>query len=802
MTRALLAPLVAMPVLLLLSCGSEPPPPPPPVATAPTQATATPTSPSPTPTEAVTATPPLTATTTPTPAPSPPATATPTPEPTPSPVTVTGPLLVFSETWGSASRVLVYDVDSERYWIALDSPRRAAQVVGTDLVVWDGERAHRVRRISLDGFAEATLVEHEAPLNDVLASPDGSRVALLSASTLNVVDGASGQELRRLPLAELLQDLPPPRQRRVGLRWSADSSSLTVSVLGGRRGDWRTVMVPLDGVPWALPGDWYLSPDFRYALRPGELLLDVPYSYGEGDHYERLWKEFDVIEVEGGNVLWTVRAKEGDGIIPGRGEWDHESGRFAYFEYVVPFLEGKYADAFHSATAARARWQAQGGADGVAPRVFDLAAGKSRALSREEWVEIQGRRAERICGGSEGHQPECMLAFEGRVVREGRVGSGRLVELARPMTVRAELMAAPPPLPPPAEPPARGDMVGPLLVYTVRGETEHVVDDQGVDRWHEHTLVMAYDEGAGRDWLLFDHRAELREGIRFRWGTVPTVQVARGGVVLLEAGSWYHEVEGGTVDFLAPDGAAHPLLAESALSGQNVWDIAVSPDAATVAVAFGEATVDIWAGEGFITYSGTLLLFDLPSGRESVRREFDSQSLQSVWGTDGIVELGTWRRDGRALSVLRSGYEEVSLLGVAFIEDGVFQEPPEGIHFEQQLSPDFRHAARACVEWGEVEIVEYRTGRVLPEPGACPAVADEDMTLERFGYGYSDSVNFGAYLEQYAAVPQRGPEVVARGTTECPENPAHSCRILLDGEVVGEGRWPTIIGIVELEDAP
>ena len=41
-----------------------------------------------------------------------------------------------------------------------------------------------------------------------------------------------------------------------------------------------------------------------------------------------------------------------------------------------------------------------------------------------------------------------------------------------------------------------------------------------------------------------------------------------------------------------------------------------------------------------------------------------------------------------------------------------------------------------------------------------------------------------------------------RATTDCPENPGQPCRILLDGEVVGEGRWPTIIGFVELDDAP
>ena len=38
-----------------------------------------------------------------------------------------------------------------------------------------------------------------------------------------------------------------------------------------------------------------------------------------------------------------------------------------------------------------------------------------------------------------------------------------------------------------------------------------------------------------------------------------------------------------------------------------------------------------------------------------------------------------------------------------------------------------------------------------------------------------------------------------RATTECPENPAQPCKILLDGEVVGEGRWPRIIGFIELD---
>ena len=39
----------------------------------------------------------------------------------------------------------------------------------------------------------------------------------------------------------------------------------------------------------------------------------------------------------------------------------------------------------------------------------------------------------------------------------------------------------------------------------------------------------------------------------------------------------------------------------------------------------------------------------------------------------------------------------------------------------------------------------------------------------------------------------------SRATTECPENPGLPCKILLDGEVIGEGRWPRIIGFIEVD---
>ena len=42
----------------------------------------------------------------------------------------------------------------------------------------------------------------------------------------------------------------------------------------------------------------------------------------------------------------------------------------------------------------------------------------------------------------------------------------------------------------------------------------------------------------------------------------------------------------------------------------------------------------------------------------------------------------------------------------------------------------------------------------------------------------------------------------SRAATDCPPNPAHACRILLDGVTVGEGRWPSIIGFIEIDSPP
>ena len=57
--------------------------------------------------------------------------------------------------------------------------------------------------------------------------------------------------------------------------------------------------------------------------------------------------------------------------------------------------------------------------------------------------------------------------------------------------------------------------------------------------------------------------------------------------------------------------------------------------------------------------------------------------------------------------------------------------------------------------------------------------------------GEIEVMDSAEYLARFYPAP--------RATTDCPDHPAQPCRILLDGEVVGEGRWPRIIGFIELD---
>ena len=66
-----------------------------------------------------------------------------------------------------------------------------------------------------------------------------------------------------------------------------------------------------------------------------------------------------------------------------------------------------------------------------------------------------------------------------------------------------------------------------------------------------------------------------------------------------------------------------------------------------------------------------------------------------------------------------------------------------------------------------------------------------DVSVLDVNTGEIEVMDSADYLARFHPPP--------RATTDCPENPAQPCKILLDGEVVGEGRWLRIIGFIELD---
>ena len=153
--------------------------------------------------------------------------------------------------------------------------------------------------------------------------------------------------------------------------------------------------------------------------------------------------------------------------------------------------------------------------------------------------------------------------------------------------------------------------------------------------------------------------------------------------------------------------------------------------------------------------------------------------------------------------------------------------PCEADAFGSCLSPDARYIVRGR-DWDHIDIIELESERVLwsletagslqwyhwewasPNRFAWSSGAHPNVFL--FGFrqlgwnaehaevsvidvetGEIEVMDSEEYLARFHPPP--------RATTDCPPNPAHACRILLDGEVVGEGRWPIVIGFIELDES-
>ena len=779
--------LLALLVLLTLACeGGEQPAPPSPAATttpsvtASPDATATPApaaTPEPvTPAATATATPAATVapTATATPSPTPTPTPTPTPVPTPPAVTVTGPLLVFSERVGveetaddreiELRQVILYDVTADRYWTPLEyrtvrggeTSTSPVQPAGARLIVSsDGQ----VRRVGLDGTTERILLDHDR-VREIMTSPDATKVAVsLSGYTLLVLDAATGEELLRVSTSHPV--LGPLRARGWTLgSWRADGDALSL------RGEYppETAIVALVGDVRMLPEGWRVSPDLRYAVQVGEVI--------EWSAHAPVWGGLEVIDVETGSVVWTIADdRKLQGPWPSVSWWP-DGSRYVAFR-VLPAETHELLD---TATGAVLR---------LTENLRRRLEGGVRSTCAVTYVYAI-------------FPQHCDIRYNGRVIWEGARSWTHylgLIDAVGDLEVRGivPIDAVVKPDPPP--PPLRREMEGPLLLYEVHRAHPTVP-----------RLAIAYDEGTGRSWAL--HRRE-----RDAYCSPP--QAANGGLVTCSESE---------VLYIAADGQTKTLVPAAIYPTYRV-----SPDGQMVAV---EINSDVF-------------VLSIPSGDEILRvasaSTYEAFARPGQERYSGYVWLAPWGANGWSVGgtalvtwISIGGHMEIPG-AVLTLDGGIVPLPLDVAADGSNLSPDTRYIVRgrakdseeyAAWNWRSFDIIDFETERVLWSletenslqdyhwewasadqfawsSGAWPNLFRFDVQrLEReaeradisvldITTGEIEVMDSADYLARFHPPP--------RATTECPEHPAQPCKILLDGEVVGEGRWPRIIGFIELD---
>ena len=800
-----------------LACGGAPPAPPP---TATPADTPTPTA-SPTPTPAPTPTPTPTATPTAAPTPTPEPTPTPFPTPTGPDVTVTGPLVVFSDRLGEVDwegegedrqrvetrRVYVYDLGADTYWAAFDYRDAVIELAGTSLIVWtEGQ----LRRVGLNGYTEAVLFEAAGTAEGELrASPDGTKVALRHGGTLRVLDVATGEELLRVPVAPRLGN------------WHADGNSLALT--DGPGG--RTVLVSLDGTRRELPEEWCLSPDLRYALPHGRCSIgfsDLSY-YG--------WESFGLIDVETGRLLQVVVADDGRVIVPWA--WSGPD-QFVYLVLNPPNVP-KHSSTFREARIYLDAWQRdlesyarRAGIETFEPRLLNIetgemdqlrlrrmAIGESEALTRDQWNESYVTYPHVVCNynawGRDPKSPGCHLIDEKRIVWEG----GRELQLVGRMALDDPIMVrgiAPAPrwLQPATDaPPSREEIVGPLLAWSIQADSKHEKTEGGGRRLYEMRRVMVHDEGTGRTWRAFDYRSAQPE---ITWDhTLAWTASARDGFLV-----W-----GGINDAVHYIGLDRQH--DRAFRAWNVgWDnIRISADGTKAAVLiydYGLRIFDVQSGDIILDLTNDDILLFVQDHPEL--NEWD----EPIW-------ISPWSDDGTAFAIsFGSPIGGGTIAGIFSLNDG-FTLLPLGHYYD--FSPDFGYVAygfssleiRKASDLSNVflslnlERTPSRNGRSYLSDWEW-ASSEHLAQSFYFDFAQRDFFEFkldyhipGTPLDEISVlhVPTGEVEVMdsaeylarfhpdSRARAECPDDRTQPCRILLDGEVVGEGLWASIIGFIEIE---
>ena len=776
-------------------------------------------------------------------------------------VATRGPYVVFRERIeADRSSVFVYDVGLGKYWIAVErAPLTEVLLAGERLIVWSGDR---VLSVGLHGYTDRVLFEHRE-IQELRVSPDMSKLAISYGRPLNLVllSIGSGDELLRVeaddPQMLSLRQVGwgsadnPGRLLRLG-EWSRDSDAL--SLRAGRVFEWsdrypgvpepqQLAILSLEGDLSVLPAGWLLSPGLRYALNPGELL--TARRFWETDRY--LWREFDVVDIENGELLWTIELEQGQGIIPtdpsvwgrwgdaARVVWGPDQERLVYLEYGERLPDHVYQSLAEAAGRTWQAWYLGKPNSGVKAYVLDLESGNKRELSQGEWIDLEGgdTLVSRPCLYSR-RGYNCLLTVDGQVIWRGSPQVIGVIEPQSPviwpglvLREQEQLGSLPHSRP-------TGEIIGPLVAYELQTAEWETSGSPGTE-WYRRSQVILHDAGAGRTWSALVRRAAFGEPFSFGF------RLARNGFVL---------IDGDILRFADLTGVSRSVLFDEPLGErESLLDVLVSPNGRHIAVVLrrDERPHDyVHPGEGNSPSAYTLQIIEISTAEAVVRVDFDSEYPRSQ---DPASYTFAWNEEGTALGVTGWRYEGKFWAGTAYPETGTFRKPPAKWYQVDDISPDFRHGLRVWLvdrdeyvlghlgygdrdEPTQLHVFDYLSNtavwrsevfeaaqeasrrawhspdhvvwiqagdRAYFDAGQSQVMNVSDDTVimvANISTGEAEMMYGGEYLE-WIDSDQPEPQYVP--VIDCPVDRAQLCRLLLDDAVIGEGRWLRVMGQVPFD---
>ena len=781
-------------------------------------------------------------------------------------VPTAGPYVVFRE-WieGDRSSVFVYDVGLGKYWIAVDRiPLREVLIADTDLIVWTG---NQILRVGLHGYTKRVLFVGE-DIQELRLSPDMSKLAISYGRPLNlvVVEIGSADQLLKVEaddprLMALRQvgwgsDDNPGRQLRLG-EWSAGGDAL--SLRAGRQFDWyeyypglieqhQQAILSLDGEQSVLPTGWLLSAGLSYALNPGELL--TARRFWENDTY--LWREFDVVDMENGELLWTINVEQGQGIIPtdpsvwGRWSdvspviWGSEEQRLVYFEFGERLPAHTYESLAETAGRAWQDWYLIAPNSGLNAYILDLESGSQRELSHSEWVALEEADdlVSRPCLYSR-HGFDCLLAVDEQVFWHGSPRLIGVIEPAVPLVLPGIVLREQRTLAAvPGSRPA-GEVVGPLIAYSLQTAEPESIAEADMN-WFRRSRLMVHDAGTGRTWPAFDWRTEFGQYSPFEISLVPNGFLVN---------------EDDTVRFTNLEGVTQSILFDEPLrERESIRRVDVSPDGRYVVIELYKDERPagyIYPGGGGVPASYQFLVVEIKSARTAARIAFNREHSG---GVDPPGYTMSWNETGTALGVTEYAPPEHNhWAGTIFLETGEFHRSPAWQVFPFQISPDYRYALlvwmidRDAYSYGglryedldapaQLHVFDFLSEEVVwrseilgapTEPryrgwhgpdqiawieGGDQAYLDEDLgrfmdvpehaviTVANISTGEVEAIPGAEYMLRFdLAVPEDDGGADIGAVVDCPVDREQLCRVLHDGSVIGEGRWLRVIGEIPID---